>query len=210
MLWSLATQKGKSTLNNINFVQTSMSIKMEYNMIIERDVEIVMDDNLTLRADVFRPADSKPAPVILTQGPYGKGVEWKAGWAASWKSFCEKHPDALAGSTKSFECWEVVDPEIWTSRYDYAVVRVDSRGAGRSPGFLDIMSPREIRDFYNTIEWAGTQSWSNGKVGLCGISYYAMTQWLVASLHPPHLTAMIPWEASADYYRDSSRHGGIL
>lgn len=104
--------------------------------------------------------------------------------------------------------WETVDPEIWVP-WGYACVRVDSRGAGRSPGYLDIFSPREIKDYYNAIEWAGVQPWSNGKVGLNGISYYAITQWLVAALQPPHLTAMIPWEGAADYYRDMSRHGGI-
>jgi uncharacterized protein len=81
---------------------------------------------------------------------------------------------------------------------------------GRSPGFLDLFSRREVRDYYEAIEWAGTQPWSTGRVGLCGISYYAINQWLVASLEPPHLAAMIPWEGAADAYRDQSRHGGIL
>lgn len=30
-----------------------------------------------------------------------------------------------------------------------------------------------------------------------GISYYAVNQWLAASLQPPHLAAMIPWEGAA-------------
>jgi len=46
-------------------------------------------------------------------------------------------------------------------------------------------------------------------VGLNGISYFAVTQWLVASLQPPHLAALIPWEGAADFYRDMWRHGGI-
>ena len=87
---------------------------------------------------------------------------------------------------------------------------MDSRGAGRSPGYLDIFSPRETQDYYHAIEWAGTRPWSNGKVGLNGISYYAINQWAVASLQPPHLAAMVPWEGAADSYRDWSRHGGIL
>jgi len=89
-------------------------------------------------------------------------------------------------------------------------VRVDSRGAGRSPGYLDIFSPRETLDYYHAIEWAGTRPWANGRVGLNGISYYAINQWHVAQLQPPHLTAMIPWEGAADMYRDWYRHGGIL
>jgi predicted acyl esterase len=54
------------------------------------------------------------------------------------------------------------------------------------------------------------QPWSNGKVGLNGISYYAINQWLVASLQPQHLAAMILWEGTADNYRDWARHGDIL
>jgi predicted acyl esterase len=87
---------------------------------------------------------------------------------------------------------------------------VDSRGAGRSPGRLDIFSPQETRDYYDCIEWAGTQPWSNGKVGLLGISYYAANQWQVAALQPPHLAAICPWEGASDYYREFTHHAGIL
>jgi predicted acyl esterase len=89
-------------------------------------------------------------------------------------------------------------------------VRLDSRGAGRSPGYLDIFSPRETQDFATAIEWAGSRKWSNGRVGLNGVSYYAINQWQVAALQPKHLKAMIPWEGAADEYRDWARHGGIL
>ena len=81
---------------------------------------------------------------------------------------------------------------------------------GRSPGKIDPFSPRETRDFYQCIEWAGVQPWSNGKVGLNGISYYGINQWQVASLEPPHLAAMCIWEGAADWYRDMTHHGGIL
>src|SRR5690242_1069302 len=150
-------------------------------MIIERDVPIEMDDGITLRADVFRPESSTPVPVIMTLGPYGKGVPFQQAYPQQWDWLVSAHPDMLEGSTRSYLTWETVDPEIWVS-WGYAVVRVDSRGAGRSPGYLDPQSPREIRDYYEAIEWAGTQTWSTGKVGLNGISYYAITQWLVASL----------------------------
>ena len=92
----------------------------------------------------------------------------------------------------------------------YVCVRVDSRGAGRSPGYLDVWSPREAQDLYDCVEWAGTQPWCNGKVGINGISYYAMNQWQVAALQPPHLAALCVWEGASDYYRELGRHGGIL
>ncbi len=83
-------------------------------------------------------------------------------------------------------------------------------GAGRSPGYIDPFSPRETRDFHDCIEWAGVQPWSNGRVGLNGVSYFGSNQWHVASLQPPHLAAMCVWEGAADWYRDMTHHGGIL
>ena len=77
-------------------------------------------------------------------------------------------------------------------------MRVDSRGAGRSPGYLDPFSQRETVDFAACIEWAGVQPWSNGKVGLTGISYYAINQWHVAARQPEHLAAICPFEGAAD------------
>jgi predicted acyl esterase len=178
-------------------------------VLIERDVTIPMDDGVVLRADVFRPQDAEPVPAVMTLGPYGKGVRYQDGYKDQWEWLIGRHPKILEGSSRSCLTWETVDPEIWVP-WGYAVVRVDSRGAGRSPGYLDPFSPRETRDYYEAIEWAGTQPWCSGKVGLCGISYHAINQWLVAALHPSHLTAMIPWEGAADAYRDRARHGGIL
>ena len=178
-------------------------------MIVEREVPIPMDDGLALRADVFRPDEAAALPVVMTLGPYGKGIRYQDGYREQWEWLVGEHREILAGSTRSFLTWETVDPELWVA-WGYAVVRVDSRGAGRSPGLLDLFSPREVRDYYEAIEWAGTQAWSNGKIGLCGISYYAINQWLVAAQQPPHLAAMIPWEGAADAYRDRTRHGGIL
>src|SRR6266700_1057515 len=105
--------------------------------------------------------------------------------------------------------WETVNPLWWVPR-GYVAVRVDSRGSGKSPGRTDPWSPIEARDFYDAIEWAGRQAWSNGRVGTNGVSYFAMTQWLVAGLKPPSLKAMIPWEGAADMYRDFGYHGGIF
>ena len=178
-------------------------------MIIERDLSVEMDDGVVLRVDVFRPDTKAKVPVVMAGGPYGKGVKYQEHYKPLWDSLVKMHPDILEGSQHRWLTWETVDPEIWVP-WGYACVRLDSRGAGRSPGYLDIFSPRETKDFANAIEWAGKQKWSNGKVGLNGVSYYAINQWQVAELQPKHLTAMIPWEGAADHYRDWARHGGIL
>jgi predicted acyl esterase len=178
-------------------------------MRLDWDVPIKMDDGSVLRADVFRPIAEGHYPVILSYGPYAKGLAFQDGYPSAWQRMVEKHPDVSAGSSNLYQSWEVVDPEKWVP-HDYACVRVDSRGCGVSPGFIDHFSPRETKDFYDCIEWAGLQPWSNGKVGLNGISYYGINQWHVASLEPPHLAAMCIWEGAADWYRDMTHHGGIL
>jgi predicted acyl esterase len=178
-------------------------------MRVDWDVGIEMDDGLVLRADVFRPIADGSYPVILTYGPYAKGLSFQEGYPSAWQRMVSGHPDVAYGSTNKYQNWEVVDPEKWVPD-GYVCVRVDSRGAGRSPGHVDPFSPRETKDFYQCIEWAGVQPWSNGKVGLNGVSYYGTNQWQVASLQPPHLAAMCVWEGGADWYRDMTHHGGIL
>jgi uncharacterized protein len=172
-------------------------------------VSIPMDDGIVLCADVFRPVEEGRYPIIMTHGPYAKGLAFQDGYRLPWERLVQEHPDVAAGSTNQYQTWETVDPEKWVPD-GYACVRVDSRGAGWSPGVLDVWSPRETQDLYNCIEWCAAQPWSNGRIGLCGISYYAMNQWQVAGLQPPHLTAMCAWEGAADWYRDVHYHGGIL
>ena len=178
-------------------------------MRIDWDVPIEMDDGVVLRADVFRPADGGQYPVILTYGPYAKGLPFQQGYPSAWERMVAEHPDVAAGSTNKYQNWEVVDPEKWVPD-GYVCVRVDSRGCGRSPGYVDHFSERETADFAACIEWAGVQPWSSGKVGLNGISYYGMNQWHVTRHRPEHLAAMCVWEGSSDFYRDASHHGGIL
>jgi uncharacterized protein len=179
------------------------------DMRIEWDVPITMDDGLVLRADVFRPISPGRYPAILSYGPYGKGLAFQDGYKTAWEIMAREHPDAITGTSNQYQNWEVVDPEKWVPD-GYVCVRVDSRGAGRSPGYLNHNSMRENRDFYLCIEWAAAQSWCNGKVGLNGISYYASSQWRAAALQPPHLAAICVWEGWGDNYRDSTHHGGIL
>jgi len=168
-----------------------------------------MDDGIVLRADVFRPIAPGRYPALVSYGPYGKGLAFQEGYKTAWDIMCRQNPDAVAGSTNKYQSWEVVDPEKWVPD-GYACVRVDSRGAGRSPGFLCHNNKRENKDFHDCIEWAATQSWCSGKVGLNGISYYASSQWRAAATQPPHLAAICVWEGWVDNYRDSARHGGII
>ena len=178
-------------------------------MRVEWDTPIEMEDGAVVRADIYRPIEDGQFPVILTYGPYGKGLDFKEGYTTAYEILEREYPDSLEGTSAKYMNWEVVDPEKWVPD-GYICIRVDSRGAGRSAGFLDVHGPRETQDLYNCIEWAAAQPWSNGKVGLCGISYYAANQWRVAAMQPPHLAAICVWEGFSDNYRDNNRHGGIL
>ena len=179
------------------------------NMRIYWDVPIKMDDGNVLRADLFLPVEEGRYPVILSSGPYAKGLSFQEGYSSAWNIMAEKYPDSVAGSSNKYQVWEVVDPEKWVPD-GYACLRIDCRGQGRSPGYYEAFSPREIRDVHDCIEWAGAQSWSNGKVGMNGISYYAITQWYVARLQPPSLAAICAWEGCNDMYREMYFTAGIL
>src|SRR5262245_8920060 len=176
---------------------------------IDWDAPIAMDDGVVLRADVFRPIADARYPVILSYGPYAKGLSFQEAYKSAWLRVIKAAPEVLEGSSNKHQNWELFDPEKWIPD-GYILVRVDSRGAGRSPGYLEVWSPRESQDIAACVEWAGTQPWSNGKVGLHGISYYSMNQWQAAPHKPKHLAALCIWEGSSDYYRELCRHGGIL
>jgi predicted acyl esterase len=179
-------------------------------MRVEKDVGIEMPDGLVLRANIFRPEADGRFPVILAHGVYGKDVHFADGFKAQWEKLIKIYPGISSdGSSGKYLRWETVDPERFVPS-GFVVVQVDARGSGKSPGYLDPWSPLEMRDYYECIEWAGTQPWSNGKVGLCGISYYAYNQWPVAAMRPPHLAAICPWEGFVDFYRDFSHQGGIF
>jgi predicted acyl esterase len=167
-----------------------------YGIVVEKDVDVPMRDGANLKADVFRPDDAGKFPAILNLGPYQKDKLWIP-------------PDTLEEKPNPTMNWETVNPQWWVPQ-GYAAVRVDGRGSGKSPGQCEPWSLAEAVDFYDAIEWAAAQPWCNGKVGLSGISYFAINQWFVANLQPPSLKAIIPWEGFADLYRDALFHGGIL
>jgi len=168
----------------------------EYGIIVEKDVDVLMRDGAALKADVLRPDADGRFPAILNLGPYQKDKLWIP-------------PDTLEEKPNPLMNWETINPHWWVPR-GYAAVRVDGRGSGKSPGQCEPWSLSESIDFYDAVEWAAGQPWCSGKIGLAGISYYAINQWFVANHQPPSLKAIIPWEGFADLYRDALFHGGIL
>jgi uncharacterized protein len=180
-----------------------------YGLKYEKDVPVQVSDGTVLRANVYRPDAEGRFPVVMAKGAYGKDVHFRDAFSDQWKRLKEIYPALDSDGTSGRHLrWETVDPERWVPD-GYVVINVQSRGTGSSPGYLDPYSPTETRDYADAIDWAGTQPWSNGKVGLLGVSYFATKQWQVAALQPKHLAAIVPWEGCCDFYREWSRHGGI-
>lgn len=139
-------------------------------IVIERDVPARMRDGTILRADVYRPAEGGPWPVLLSRLPYDKSVPVTAGVM----------PDPLRAVGAG-----------------YVLILQDTRGRYASDGeFIPFV--HEAEDGYDSVEWAAAQPWSNGDVGMFGASYVGYTQWMAASLAPPHLRAIAPIVATSD------------
>ncbi|KAJ5377413.1 uncharacterized protein N7496_004822 [Penicillium cataractarum] len=177
--------------------------RASFPYIFHQNVSISLKDEPgVIRANLYLPKNLEKAPVLVTYGPYGKDIHYKDFHG---KSYSEVNP----AHHSEHSSWETPDPAFWTA-HGYALVRADERGTGQSPGKLDTMSRGTSDAFFDVVEWSAEQSWSTGKVGLLGISYYAGSQWRVAARQPKGLACIIPWEGMSDYYRDRCRHGGIL
>jgi predicted acyl esterase len=168
-----------------------------------------MRDGVTLRVNVYRPPGDGPFPVLMSVHPYGKDNlprHTRRGWRLSFqfRIMNQHEPYRISSETG----WEAPDPVEWVAR-GYVVINADARGAGASDGVGSLLSDGEARDVYDLIEWAGTQSWSNGRVGMLGVSYLALSQYKAAALRPPHLAAICPWEGFTDAYRDFMMPGGV-
>ena len=177
--------------------KTRVSQPKDYKLVVEKDVKIPMRDGTLIFADIFRPdGGDERFPAIMNLGPYQKDKVWIP-------------PEDLEEEGSEYMNWETANPLWWCPR-GYALVRVDTRGTGKSPGKSEPSSHQEALDAYDVTEWIARQAWCSGKVGTLGISYHAAFQWRLANLQPPSLKAIMPWEGRADQYRDQAYHGGIF
>ena len=173
------------------------------DVIYERDVAVELRDGTTIYTDVFRPAAGGPVPAIIAWSPYGKN-----GCGAT---HLEGMPGRMGVSKKAFSTlnkWEAPDPAYWCGK-GYAVCNPDARGAFMSEGNIQYWGRQEAEDAYDYIEWIASQEWCSGKTALAGNSWLAISQWHIAALRPPHLTAIAPWEGNVFLYSEDLVRGGI-
>ncbi|WP_100404995.1 CocE/NonD family hydrolase [Bacillus solitudinis] len=151
-------------------------------IIISKNVSVAMRDGISLRTDIYQLEDMKPSPTLLQRLPYNKDESNIVG--------------------------NIVDP-LRAVQDGYVVVIQDSRGRFSSKGeFKPFHS--EAKDGYDTVEWIAQQPWSNGNVGMYGVSYVGALQWLAVSEKPPHLKALVPVATSLDFYHGWVYNGGAF
>ncbi len=204
------TAEGNRAMPRESTARMEMEIfSLPPGIVVERDVYITMRDGVKLAANIFRPARPGKFPVIVALvGPYGKDVGPHDYSYSKYEYHLEGgiHIGTIRISEET--AFEGPDPAYWVAR-DYVVVNLDARGFFKSEGEKQLYTETQTQDYYEVIEWAGTQEWSNGNVGLSGVSYLAIAQWYAASTRPSHLKAIIPWEGWTDIYRDRHFPGGV-
>ena len=148
---------------------------------IETNLPATMRDGAVLYADVYRPDGPGPFPTVLQRTPYDK-----SGPLAT----------------------QMLDP-LKVAQNGFALVIQDTRGRFTSEGefycFVD-----DIEDGYDTVEWAASQPWSNGRIGMVGASYVGATQWLAATTRPPHLVTLVPNVTASNYHDGWTYQGGAF
>lgn len=169
-------------------------------VVFGRDVDVVVRDGTTLRVQVVRPEAAGEYPVLLSAQPYGKNqlpVKSRSGPAIPLQ-----YRFAVNDASMTFSAWpalEAPDPAFWVPR-GCVLVNLDLRGWGTSGGRPEPFGPHEGKDVHDVVEWAAAQSWSNGKTGMTGVSYLAISQWTGAAQAPPHRAAINPWEGFTGAY----------
>ncbi|HLX82970.1 MAG TPA: CocE/NonD family hydrolase [Terriglobales bacterium] len=156
-----------------------------HTMVVDDDVAVPMRDGISLLADVHRPGEPGRYPVLIAASPYPRQIQ---------------NLGAPAGFI------EAGASDFFVPR-GYVHVIANCRGTSGSGGTFGFFDGQERRDMYDLVEWAAQQPWSDGNVGMIGISYFAGTQMEAAVEQPPHLKAIMPIAGTYDLYESATRHG---
>jgi predicted acyl esterase len=151
----------------------------------DEDVGVPMRDGINLLADVHRPAEPGRYPVLVAASPYPRQIQ---------------NLGAPAGFI------EAGASDFFVPR-GYVHVIANCRGTSGSGGTFGFFDGQERRDMHDLVEWAAQQPWSDGNVGMIGISYFAGTQMEAAVERPPHLKAIMPVAGTFDLYESATHHG---
>ena len=180
------------------------------DVVVERDVMIPTRQGPRLAANVFRPTEGGPWPVIMCCTAYGKDLH-PLEYALAGRGPANRLIGLDMGDMRVSEAtpFEAADPGYWVP-HGFVVVHVDALGSGKSEGAPALgLGDAVVGAFCDAVEWAADQQWSTGKVGLNGVSYLAAVQWRIAACRPRGLAAIVPWEGFTAVLTDVVTHGGI-
>ena len=131
------------------------------------EATIPSTDGVQLHADILRPAQATgPTPVILAIGPYFS----HAGQTGAVGPVQGTSYDPVGPSTGPSDRFHDLINGGKLMERGYKFVMVDLRGFGGSTGCLDWGGPGEQADVVKAVEWAASQPWSTGSVGMYGKS----------------------------------------
>ena len=156
-------------------------------------VKLPAFDGKLLHIEVVRPKADRRSPVILEASPYHGTLADRDGTRIL--------PDPLGEDGKPVGLTGYFAPR------GYAVVMMDLRGTGRSQGCLDHLGPKDARDLEQVVEWAASQPWSNGRVGMTGHSYVGSTPSVAAAQRPKGLATIVPSAGLASMYHHQFQGG---
>jgi len=188
-------------------------------ILIEKDIMVAMPDGVKLACNVARPDKSGKYPVILSMTPYGKDYKPPtfnpdgSYLPTSYPNYIKRiyaFGAELGHMKVSMEtAFEAPDPAYWVP-HGYVVIIADQRGCFNSQG-KPADGLQDGDDLFYLLEWAAVQEWSNGNVGMSGVSALCYNQYYAACRQPSshHLKAIIAWEGRSDNYRDFAFWGGI-
>ena len=184
--------------------------ELPQGIVVERDVMIPTTQGPKLAANIFKPSIGTSWPVIMCCTTYGKDLHpldyTLAGRGPANRSIGLDMGDMRVSEATPFEA---ADPGYWVP-HGFVVIHVDALGSGKSEGEAALgLGDAVVDAFCDAVGWAADQDWSNGKVGLNGVSYLAAVQWRIAARQPRGLAAMVPWEGFTDVLSDVVCHGGI-
>jgi predicted acyl esterase len=155
-----------------------------------REVKIRVHDGVEIAVVLYMPEGDGPFPVVLAPSPY-------------------RYDNNALPATPQF-LWRETGPiGLYTAR-GYVYANMDIRGCGKSGGEFRLLDRNEQKDLYDVIEWLGHQTWSSGKVGGIGQSYFCMSQWWMAIQKPPSLACIAAFDGLNDPYRATVYQGGML
>jgi uncharacterized protein len=174
-----AAQKG-------NLTQPQYEIEQE-------ELTLTGYDGTELYIEVVKPTAEGRYPVILEASPYhGTLADREGTRILPWPPNADGDPIGLTG---------------YFAPRGYAVVMFDLRGTGQSRGCLDHLGGKDARDLEQVVEWAASQDWSNGRVGMTGHSYVGSTPAVAAAQNPDGLETIVPSAGLASMYHHQFQAG---